>query len=161
MFQYIKHLNLEGTVLMADASLSRNFTAVICCSNDDWMSGILFIPLRKLSSLQYIKTSFIFLTFISESNGTHPSLLVTSCFLLVSCALTLTHPLINPAFTRFPPLNYSSPLQRPSNCLTIFHLSSPQSLYYMVLSLPFFRSTCFFELLCTVLHVPSILCLRD
>lgn len=76
---------------MADASLSRNFTAVICCSNDDWRSRILFILPRKLSSLQYIKTSFMFLTFMSKSNGTHLSSLVISCVFLVGCALYDTH----------------------------------------------------------------------
>lgn len=90
---------------MADASLSWNFTAVICYSNDGWMSRVLFISLKKLSSLQNIKTSFIFLTLMSESNGTYLASCVTSCLLSITCACPWHSPTpLNLAFASFTPL---------------------------------------------------------
>lgn len=141
---------------MADASLSWDFTAVICCSNGDWMSAILFILQGKSSSLQYIKTSWIFLTFVSECNGTHLSSFVISCLLLVRCVLHHAHAPLKPGFHQFHPVKTAH-----SHCndhLTAwpFSISLLLSLCFMP-SLSSFHRIHVFELLYPTLHPPSFL----
>lgn len=130
---------------VAGAFVSSEFTAVICCSSVVQCKARPFIPLRKPCILQYVDVPFIFLSVAPDSQGRHLCLFFPCCLFF----FTPSHPeavISTPTQGSFSLLS-----QQPSSRPPISQLSLRLS-HHFTLSI----QIRFLELLCAVLHSPSI-----